>query len=250
MRTNSTFRIRPAALALALAALFAGSAQASLDTRPYYAAPDAGPVAELSDTDLLRADADYAGDWLKPGEFEWLPAAQSRTGAPVTILISLNEQRAYVYRDGQRIAVTTVSTGMPGFDTPTGVFEILQKKKVHHSNRYKDNRGRPAAMPFMQRLTWSGIAMHAGRIPGEPASHGCVRLPKQFAQQLYDITRHGGIVVISDDGSTASLARAGVDSQLAPLVGTSTSMQEIADHLVAEEPAGAGIDAARSSFAP
>lgn len=112
----------------------------------------------------------------------------------MVVVVSLPEQRAHVYRNGVRIGVSTISSGKPGNETPTGVFPILQKKRMHHSNLYND-----APMPFMQRLTWDGIALHAGRIPGEPASHGCVRLPLEFSKLLFDATEHGVIVVIADE---------------------------------------------------
>jgi len=132
----------------------------------------------------------------------------------VTMLVNLSEQRAYVYRDGRRIAVTTVSTGLPGHDTPTGVFPIMRKEKMHHSNRY-DN----APMPWMQRLTQWGHALHAGHVRAGPASHGCVRLPAEFARQLYSLTRPGDLVVISEEVSARALARAGADQATAWLVG-------------------------------
>jgi hypothetical protein len=104
-----------------------------------------------------------------------------------------------VYRGGTRIGVSTISTGRPGHDTPPGVFTILQKQKMHRSTLYDD-----APMPFMQRLTWDGIALHAGRLPGYPASHGCIRLPKAFAEALYGVTDHGGVVVVADDATFAN----------------------------------------------
>jgi hypothetical protein len=112
-----------------------------------------------------------------------------------------------------RIGTTTVSTGRPGNPTPTGVFQILQKKKMHHSNLYDD-----APMPFMQRLTWDGVALHAGRIPGRPASHGCVRLPLEFAQKLYGVTYHGGTVVVTDAASATTLDLASLPADMAQLV--------------------------------
>lgn len=228
------------AIALVLAALLAGVAQSAPTPYPL----DASPVASLRDADLLEAEA--APDALAPGEFELLPGWGSPSVAPVMMMVSLKDQRAYVYRDGQPIAVTTVSTGQPGYDTPTGVFPILEKRKVHHSNRYKDNRGRPAAMPFMQRLTWEGHALHAGRVMPTPASHGCVRLPPKFAEQLFKVTRTGGTVVISEDGSVYSLAQAGVDMQLAVLISSANSVLRFADSLVAdsEEPARDGASGA------
>ena len=106
--------------------------------------------------------------------------------------MSLDEQRAYVYRNGIRIGVTTVSTGKPGHNTPTGVFRILQKDKDHHSKKY-DN----AAMPYAERLTWDGVALHAGGLPGYPSSHGCIHLPSAFAELLFGITELGMTVVVA-----------------------------------------------------
>lgn len=135
---------------------------------------------------------DGAIEQLKPGGYLWAP--QIAPLGPVTIIISLTTQRAYVYRNGVPIGVSTVSTGAPGRETPTGVFVILQKAVFHRSNRYSN-----APMPFMQRLTWTGIAMHAGNLPGYPASHGCIRLPPKFAQLLFGITNRGLTVVITND---------------------------------------------------
>jgi lipoprotein-anchoring transpeptidase ErfK/SrfK len=148
---------------------------------------------------------------LKPGAYDWHPEA-SPYGA-VLVVVSIEDQLAYVYRNGVRIGTTTVSTGRPGYSTPTGVFQILQKKKMHHSNLYDD-----APMPFMQRLTWDGVALHAGRIPGRPASHGCVRLPLEFARKLYDVTYHGGTVVVTDAASPATLDLAALPADMARLV--------------------------------
>src|SRR5687768_11089435 len=147
------------------------------------------------------AGSDPDGLLLEAGEFVWLPASDQSSTAPVTLLISLRDQRGYLYREGRRIAVTTVSTGRPGYDTPMGVFPIMGKKRTHYSNRY-DN----APMPWMQRLTRWGHALHAGDVRPEPASHGCVRLPPQFAEQLFALTRTGDLVVISRDVSPRSLA--------------------------------------------
>ncbi|MGZ8286547.1 MAG: L,D-transpeptidase family protein [Allosphingosinicella sp.] len=126
---------------------------------------------------------------LRPGEFVWQPE-RSPAGA-VEIVVSIPLQRAYVYRGGALIGVTTVSTGKPGHRTPTGKFDILQKRARHFSNLYNN-----APMPFMQRLTWGGIALHAGQIPGRPASHGCVRLPLEFARNLFGVTSIGASVHI------------------------------------------------------
>ena len=127
---------------------------------------------------------------LQPGEFIWAPGAAP--AGPLVMVISLDEQRAYVYRNGLRIGVSTVSTGKVGKETPTGVFTILQKHKDHKSNLYDD-----APMPYMQRLTWDGVALHAGKLPGYPASHGCVRLPYEFARQLFEVTNFGMTVIVA-----------------------------------------------------
>lgn len=131
---------------------------------------------------------------LKPGEFTWHPERQG--SGPVAVVVSIPEQRVHVYRNGVRIAVSTCSTGKPGHETPTGVFVVLQKDKNHHSSTYND-----AAMPNMNRLTWSGIALHAGNLPGYPASHGCVRLPMAFSEDLFSITHLGTPVIISGSHS-------------------------------------------------
>lgn len=127
---------------------------------------------------------------LKPGEFTWHPDRQP-TG-PVAIVVSIPEQRVHVYRNGIRIAVSTCSTGKPGHETPTGVFVVLEKDKHHKSSTYSN-----APMPNMNRLTWSGIALHAGNLPGYPASHGCVRLPMDFSEKLFTVTHLGTPVIIA-----------------------------------------------------
>ena len=109
------------------------------------------------------------------------------------IFIAKDTQSMTVYDGGQVIATSKVSTGKAGHSTPTGIFSILEKKKYHESNIYSN-----APMPFMQRLTWSGIALHEGHVPNYPASHGCVRLPAKFAKALYQMTERGGHVIITD----------------------------------------------------
>jgi L,D-transpeptidase catalytic domain len=131
---------------------------------------------------------------LKPGDYSWHP--ELSPGGPVVVLVSLPDQVLYVYRNGVRIANSTVSSGKPGKTTPTGVFTVLQKKVRHTSSIYKG-----AQMPHMQRLTWSGIALHAGHLPGYPASAGCVRMPIDFAAKLYSVTGIGTTVIIADNKS-------------------------------------------------
>jgi hypothetical protein len=133
-------------------------------------------------------------DELKQGQFLWM--GQAFTSGPVVMVVSLTEQRAYVYRNGILIGATTVSTGRPGHITPTGVFTVLQKQKEHRSTIYDG-----APMPYMERLTWGGIALHAGGLPGYPESHGCVHLPSEFAKLLFDISPAGMTVVIASDAT-------------------------------------------------
>ncbi len=153
---------------------------------------------------------------LKPGEYAWHPELSPK--GPIVMIVSLPEQLAYVYRNGVIIGASTVSTGKKGHETPTGVFTILQKHEDHYSNLYNN-----APMPYMQRLTWSGVALHAGKLPGYPASHGCVRMPYEFAQLLYGETKTGLTVVVSDEkASPSTVAHPGlvapVDTKGAPAV--------------------------------
>jgi hypothetical protein len=157
------------------------------------------PICSAQAETRSGSDAEYST--LDPGEFIWRPEA-SPTG-PVEVVVSLPLQVAYVYRGGALIGVSTVSTGAPGHETPTGSFRILQKNRDHRSNLYND-----APMPFMQRLTWDGIALHAGEIPGRPASHGCVRLPLAFARNLFAATRLGASVHIVDAAPSPEQAAA------------------------------------------
>jgi hypothetical protein len=146
---------------------------------------------------VLAQRVDKYAEQLQNGEFNWFP--QRSPAGPILIIVSVPDQLVHVYRNGIRIAASTCSTGKPGHSTPTGVFKILQKDKHHRSSTYSN-----APMPNMNRLTWSGIALHAGNLPGYPASHGCVRLPMQFSELLFGITRTGMTVVIADDRSQPS----------------------------------------------
>ncbi|TQN60870.1 L,D-transpeptidase family protein [Agrobacterium tumefaciens] len=117
-------------------------------------------------------------------------AADSRS---LQILVSKTDQSLALYENGEIIATSKVSTGKAGHETPSGIFSILEKRKYHESNIYS-----AAPMPFMQRLTWSGIALHEGKVPNYPASHGCVRLPSKFAKSLFGDTQRGVHVIITD----------------------------------------------------
>src|ERR1700723_3724739 len=154
----------------------------------------AAAAAAFPFSPALAQLVDKYADQLTNGEFNWVP--DRSTSGPLIAIVSLPDQRVYVYRNGVRVAASSCSTGKLGHRTPTGVFKILQKDKNHHSSTYNN-----ASMPYMNRLTWSGIALHAGQLPGYPASHGCVRLPKEFAELLFGVTKLGMTVVIADDKS-------------------------------------------------
>jgi hypothetical protein len=111
---------------------------------------------------------------------------------PLLIAVSIANQRLTLYDDGVPIAHSPVSTGTAAHPTPTGVFSVIGKARFHRSNLYSS-----APMPFMQRITWSGVALHAGQLPGYPASHGCIRLPYEFAIRLFNTTKMGARVIIS-----------------------------------------------------
>ncbi|WP_373851999.1 L,D-transpeptidase family protein [Bradyrhizobium sp.] len=124
------------------------------------------------------------------------PAIEKEAGrkpqGPLIISVSIDQQRVSIYDANGLYAESPVSTGMKGHSTPMGVFSVIQKQKYHQSNIYSG-----APMPYMQRITWSGIAMHAGVLPGYPASHGCIRMPTSFAVKMYNWTRMGARVFVT-----------------------------------------------------
>jgi len=140
--------------------------------------------------DLASGSVVQAVTHLKAGEYVWAPEVAPQ--GPMLLIVNVATQRAVLFRNGVPIAATTVSTGRPGHATPNGVFTILQKQVEHYSSLYDS-----APMPYMQRLTWYGVALHAGKLPGYPASHGCIRLPTGFAKLLYGETRIGMTVVVT-----------------------------------------------------
>lgn len=125
------------------------------------------------------------------------PKGLEKPTQPLLLVVSIPRQRVTVYGGNEKIAEAPVSTGQRGFPTPTGVFTLLQKNRTHFSNLYGG-----APMPFMQRVTWSGVALHAGVLPGYPASHGCIRLPYTFARDLFGLTALGARVIITRDEIT------------------------------------------------
>jgi L,D-transpeptidase catalytic domain len=140
----------------------------------------------------LIAAGEHAGATSARGERS-AGSIESRTpGEPILAVVSLRQQRITVYDAQGRILRAPVSSGQKGRETPAGIFSVIQKNAEHYSNLYDD-----AYMPHMQRITWSGIALHGGQLPGYAASHGCVRLPYDFAERLFDVTRLGMRVIVA-----------------------------------------------------
>src|SRR5215216_3619615 len=141
---------------------------------------------------VLIAAGDDAG--ARSGRTERpIESVQSRAaGEPIMAIVSLRSQRITVYDAKGWILRAPVSSGTKGRETPAGIFSVIQKVEEHYSNLYDD-----AFMPHMQRITWSGIALHGGVLPGRPASHGCIRLPFDFAERLFDATRVGMRVIVA-----------------------------------------------------
>lgn len=129
---------------------------------------------------------------VTPGGYRWLE--EGPFVGPLYMVISIERQMVHVYDGDRLVGIASVSTGMKGHRTPTGEFPVLQKREWHRSNIYSN-----APMPFMQRLTWDGIALHAGHNPGHPASHGCIRLPYAFARKLFGMTQVGALVSVTSD---------------------------------------------------
>lgn len=183
--------------------VFTAAFAASLLAGPAFAQPGRSVATSALSTDAAAA--------LQPGQFVW---QDQGTEGRLSVVVSIPDQRAYVYRGGALVAVSTVSTGKEGHETPVGSFPILQKQVTHKSSLYDD-----APMPFMQRLTWDGVALHAGANPGFPQSHGCVRLPTAFAKKLYGATKIGTSVTVVD----ASIDGAPVPQSAAEVTVASTA---------------------------
>jgi hypothetical protein len=146
---------------------------------------EASDVASRAALDAMEV---FGFKELKPGQYLWRDAPGD---GPQRVVVSLTDQRAYLYRGSELVAVSTISTGKDEKPTPTGIFSVLDKKPFYRSKKY-DN----APMPWMQRIDDYGVALHAGFNPGYPASHGCIRLPAAFAKKLYNVTDVGTAVYI------------------------------------------------------
>jgi lipoprotein-anchoring transpeptidase ErfK/SrfK len=178
-------------LALALAvsgvlALGVPTAPATAAIETYEAKMMAASAAATAREDMFEA---FGPKELRPGQYLWrdVPADAGEQ----RVVVSLTDQLAYLYRGDTLAAVATISSGAAETPTPTGIFRVLEKKVMHRSRKYDD-----APMPHMQRIDQYGIALHAGHNPGRPASHGCIRLPKQFAAKLFSVTGVGTPVLI------------------------------------------------------
>lgn len=174
------------ALAVTVALGLTSTAPAIASIETVEAKSEAASAAATARNDMIEAFGDKE---LLAGQYLWrdVPASEG----PERVVVSLSDQLAFLYRGDTLMAVSTISSGTPERPTPTGIFNVLEKKRLHHSRKY-DN----APMPFMQRIDGYGIALHAGHIPGHPASHGCVRLPAKFAAKLFSETPVGTPVLI------------------------------------------------------
>lgn len=171
--------------------------------------------------DRESTTSDVTPSELEPGQWVWMP--QNAPSGPIVVVVSLTEQLAYAYRNGVLIGYSTVSTGKKGHQTPTGVFTTLQKDKDHRSSIYNN-----AAMPYTQRLTWGGVALHAGGLPGYPSSHGCVHLPSAFAADLFEVSPLGMTVVVADDAdSPADVAHPGLLSPVDATTGAEPTVPRL-----------------------
>jgi hypothetical protein len=195
-----TYSLRAGGIAVLLATVFGTADSAQAQYYGYYggygygrSAPSYSYYPRHSNRHVRRATQSASGPSAKRAAAAEAkaPPAPPPVG-PLTIAISIAHQRLTVFDQDKPIMETPVSTGMPGHPTPMGIFSVIQKDRYHHSNIYSG-----APMPYMQRITWSGVAMHQGVLPGRPASHGCIRMPEAFAARLWRTTKMGVRVLIA-----------------------------------------------------
>jgi len=192
----NTSRLLTTLATLSLAAFLGGTASADGFAGNSKHASSSCPL-----THVRSASSNYA-------RFLWLCSGDTQSDTTVNhIVVSLADQRLYAYHDQQLVAWSNISSGRPGHETPTGSFTVSEKDVDHHSNVYNN-----APMPFFMRLTDEGVGMHAGELPGYPASHGCVRLPMGMARELYRHVESGTPVEIISTSVNSSV----VQSQPAP----------------------------------
>ena len=215
----------------------AASLSALLAAAVGLAAPGPAVAQSLRESPAPDPDGAY-GDDLQPFEAE----------GPLVALISLGNQRLRLFDRNGLVATARVSTGRKGYDTPEGIFSIIERKVEHYSNLYDD-----AEMPFMQRLTWSGVALHQGVVPGYRASHGCIRLPNGFAERLFRTTRLGTrVVMISHDSSLVPIDHPRLPQPGDPPPGSAPPTAEVpspsagSDHSGVIDIAASGADASET----
>lgn len=173
-----------------------------------FALAAAAPLARAQARSQRKRRSAYP---IAPGRSFWLP--ELSPAGPVVAVVNLYTQHAQIYRNGIAIGYTSVSTGKRGYGTPTGRFQVLEKRRFHRSSTYGN-----APMPWMVRLTWSGIAFHSGALPGFPASHGCIRLPASFAPQLFGALSLGDTVAVLNQPADAFTTLAPIDPLGRPLL--------------------------------
>lgn len=173
-----------------------------------FALAAAAPLARAQARSQRKRRSAYP---IAPGRSFWLP--ELSPAGPVVAVVNLHTQHAQIYRNGIAIGYTSVSTGKRGYGTPTGRFQVLEKRRFHRSSTYGN-----APMPWMVRLTWSGIAFHSGALPGFPASHGCIRLPASFAPQLFGALSLGDTVAVLNQPADAFTTLAPIDPLGRPLL--------------------------------
>lgn len=179
---------------LALALALAGTSVLATSTPAGALSVGETHISRMQATDAaIQARADMLDAFgpvsLDPGDYVWRDVPPS--DGEERVVISLSEQLAYLYRGDTLMAVTTISSGTDRNPTPTGIFTVHTKKPMHRSQKYEN-----APMPFAQFIDKYGVALHAGHLPGRPASHGCIRLPSGFAKKLYSVTDVGTPVLI------------------------------------------------------
>jgi hypothetical protein len=191
-KSTQKFRCEMNKLALVLALASTCVLETAIGSTPafaletYEAKIEASDAASQARIDMLDA---FGPKSLRPGQFLWRDVPDS--AGPERVVISLSDQRAYLYRGDDLVAVSTISSGRDEKPTPTGIFSVLDKRPMYRSKKYEN-----APMPWMQRIDQYGVALHAGYNPGVPASHGCIRLPAGFAKKLYTVTSIGTPVFI------------------------------------------------------
>jgi lipoprotein-anchoring transpeptidase ErfK/SrfK len=159
-------------------------------------------AAQAAETARTAMREEFGRTSLRAGQFVW---KKGREGDEVTrVVIDITGQMAYAYEGDELIAASTISSGNAQHESPIGIFPILEKRREYRSIRY-DN----APMPFMQRIDDYGVALHAGQLPGHPASHGCVRLPRAFAERLFGATDVGTPVLMGEPALLADLRKQG-----------------------------------------